>query len=60
VRDHELIVEALEERDGPRLGVILKDHLSHLAQMIHESLRASIPSAPKVGRPRKTDLTDPK
>lgn len=56
VQDHELIVDALEKRDGPRLGAILKDHLSHLAQMVHESLQASIPSAPKAGRPRKKDL----
>jgi DNA-binding GntR family transcriptional regulator len=56
VQDHELIVEALEDRDGPRLGGVLKDHLSHLAQMVHQSLQASIPSAPKVGRPRKKDL----
>jgi DNA-binding GntR family transcriptional regulator len=56
VQDHELIVGALEARDGPRLGAILKDHLNHLAQMVHQSLQATLSIPPKTGRPRKRRL----
>ncbi|MFG1422013.1 GntR family transcriptional regulator [Roseixanthobacter liquoris] len=38
VDDHERMMEALAERDGPRLGRILRDHLRHKAGMVHESL----------------------
>ncbi|MFG1427417.1 GntR family transcriptional regulator [Roseixanthobacter glucoisosaccharinicivorans] len=38
VDDHERMMEALAERDGPRLGSILRDHLRHKAGMVHESL----------------------
>jgi DNA-binding GntR family transcriptional regulator len=39
VEDHVRIIEALEARDGPRLGTLLKDHLRHKAGMVHESLK---------------------
>ncbi|MFG1462803.1 GntR family transcriptional regulator [Xanthobacter sp. DSM 24535] len=38
VEDHERMMEALAERDGTRLGRILRDHLRHKAGMVHESL----------------------
>ncbi|MFG1399016.1 GntR family transcriptional regulator [Roseixanthobacter pseudopolyaromaticivorans] len=38
VDDHDRMMEALAERDGPRLGRILRDHLRHKAGMVHESL----------------------
>lgn len=38
VEDHVQIMAALEARDGPRLGALLKDHLRHKAGMVHESL----------------------
>ncbi|HQS07765.1 MAG: GntR family transcriptional regulator [Rhizobiales bacterium 24-66-13] len=38
VDDHERMMEALAERDGPRLGRILRDHLRHKAGMVLESL----------------------
>ncbi|MEP9367694.1 GntR family transcriptional regulator [Xanthobacter sp. VNH20] len=38
VEDHDRMMEALAERDGPRLGRILRDHLRHKAGMVHESL----------------------
>lgn len=38
VEDHEKIMDALEKRDGPRLGQLLKEHLYHKASMVHESL----------------------
>lgn len=38
VEDHDLIVAALEARDGPGLAAILRLHLRHKAAMVHESL----------------------
>lgn len=38
VDDHEQMMAALEARDGARLGAILKQHLRHKAEMVHESL----------------------
>ena len=38
VEDHVQILAALEARDGPRLGLLLKEHLRHKAGMVHESL----------------------
>ena len=32
------MMAALKVRDGTRLGTILKQHLQHKAQMVHESL----------------------
>lgn len=37
VEDHELMMQALDARDGPRLGRILREHLRHKAEMVHES-----------------------
>jgi DNA-binding GntR family transcriptional regulator len=45
VEDHVQILAALEARDGPRLGVLLKEHLRHKAGMVHESL-AEPPGTP--------------
>ena len=44
VEDHVQIMAALEARDGPRLGLLLKEHLRHKAGMVHESL-ADTPGA---------------
>lgn len=38
VEDHELMMRALDKRDGPWLGQILREHLRHKAQTVHESL----------------------
>ena len=38
VDDHEEMMAALKARDGLRLGTILKQHLRHKAEMVHESL----------------------
>ncbi|MEP9349871.1 GntR family transcriptional regulator [Xanthobacter sp. KR7-225] len=38
VRDHEQMMAALEQRDGPRLAAVLKEHLMHKSGMVHESL----------------------
>lgn len=38
VEDHELMMAALKVRDGARLASILRQHLMHKAQMVHESL----------------------
>ena len=38
VEDHVQIMDALEKRDGTRLGMLLKEHLRHKASMVHESL----------------------
>lgn len=38
--DHERMIEALEARDGQRLGDLLKEHLQHKAQMVREALAA--------------------
>lgn len=40
VEDHEAMMAALRQRDGVRLGAILKEHLRHKAEMVHESLGA--------------------
>lgn len=38
VEDHELMMAALKVRDGVRLATVLRQHLHHKAQMVHESL----------------------
>jgi DNA-binding GntR family transcriptional regulator len=38
VEDHELMMAALRVRDGARLANVLRQHLRHKAQMVHESL----------------------
>jgi DNA-binding GntR family transcriptional regulator len=38
VEDHELMMAALKVRDGTRLAGVLRQHLHHKAQMVHESL----------------------
>lgn len=38
VEDHEEMMEALRARDAARLGAILKIHLRHKAEMVHEAL----------------------
>jgi DNA-binding GntR family transcriptional regulator len=38
VEEHELILNALIARDGPRLGVILKRHLANKLESVRESL----------------------
>lgn len=38
MEDHELMMAALKVRDGARLAAVLRQHLRHKAQMVHESL----------------------
>jgi DNA-binding GntR family transcriptional regulator len=38
VEDHELMMAALKVRDGVRLANVLRQHLRHKAEMVHESL----------------------
>lgn len=38
VEDHERMMVALRARDGTRLAAVLKEHLRHKAEMVHESL----------------------
>jgi len=38
VEDHELMMQALARRDGSRLGQILREHLRHKAETVHEAL----------------------
>jgi DNA-binding GntR family transcriptional regulator len=40
VEEHEAILAALEARDGPRLGAILKDHLKNKCETVKEGLLA--------------------
>jgi DNA-binding GntR family transcriptional regulator len=55
VEDHELMMEALEARDGARLATILKEHLRHKAAVVHEALaqldrQAAEHAPPRPGR----------
>jgi len=45
VEDHERMIAALKARDGERLGAVLKEHLRHKAEMVHESLDPPGPQA---------------
>lgn len=46
IEDHVKMLDALEKRDGPRLAEILRWHLRHKADTVHESLEDSArPSA---------------
>ena len=38
VEEHEAILTALAERDGPRLGDLLKQHLANKCETVKESL----------------------
>ncbi|WP_413738173.1 GntR family transcriptional regulator [Sodalis sp. RH21] len=38
IEEHELMIQALEARDGERLAGILRTHLRHKAEMVNESL----------------------
>jgi DNA-binding GntR family transcriptional regulator len=40
VEEHEAILAALEARDGPRLGALLKDHLKNKCETVKEGLLA--------------------
>lgn len=53
VEDHERMMEALIARDGPALAAILREHLRHKADMVHESLSCLAP-------PRGTEPEKPK
>ncbi len=44
VEDHERMMEALIARDGTALGTVLREHLRHKAEMVHESL-AGLPTS---------------
>ncbi len=41
VADHEAMLVALEARDGPALGRILRDHIRHKVDMVNEALKAA-------------------
>lgn len=41
VEEHEMILDALGARDGPRLATILRDHLAHKLETVKEALRAA-------------------
>lgn len=38
VADHDAMLKALEARDGPALGRILRDHIRHKLDMVNEAL----------------------
>jgi DNA-binding GntR family transcriptional regulator len=40
VEEHEAILAALEARDGPRLGALLKDHLKNKCETVKEALQS--------------------
>ena len=40
VEEHEAILAALEARDGPRLGALLKEHLKNKCETVKEGLLA--------------------
>jgi DNA-binding GntR family transcriptional regulator len=43
IDDHERMMLALENRDGPALAGVLRDHLRHKADMVHEALAELTP-----------------
>lgn len=43
-REHMAMVEALEGRDGPRLGAILRNHLREKGQAVVDTFRAELPA----------------
>ncbi len=50
VEEHEAILDALAQRDGPRLARILKMHLQNKCETVKESLLAESATAPKTDR----------
>ncbi len=47
VAEHEAMLEALNERDGPRLAAILKAHLQNKCDTVKESLKMQAPNQQK-------------
>lgn len=41
VEEHEAILDALRQRDGPRLAIILRDHLAHKCETVKDALRGA-------------------
>lgn len=41
VEEHEAILDALRQRDGSRLAIILRDHLAHKCETVKEALRGA-------------------
>jgi len=69
---HDLMMQALDSRDCPWLGQILREHLRHKAQTVHESLAdldsslghaaddAQAETAPKASARRQRRRNDPR